>query len=249
MFKTTTAIIVDDEQIAREGLELLIKNELSNIDVIAKAENAQNALEIILDKQPELIFLDIHMPINNGFWLVEKLIRLKIQTNIIFITAYDDLAVKAVEYASLDLLNKPINIDELKATVANYQQRKGSLDIKQNLKKLLSFLLRNHIKLDTQFGFLRVSVEEIVYFETENDFCRIYLSDGRTENVIVKLHELKNKLSKKTLIKINRTTIINTEFIDYFNKKKRVVVLFDTIQKYELKTDSAGAKRLLELGV
>ena len=247
MFKTTTAIIVDDEQIAREGLELLINNELPNIDVIAKAENAQNALEIILDKQPELIFLDIHMPINNGFWLVDKLIKLKIHTNIIFITAYDDLAVEAVEYASLDLLNKPISIDELKTIVANYEQRKDSLDIKQNLKKLLSFLSRNHIKLDTQFGSIRVSVEEIVYFETKNDLCNIYMSDGRIENVILKLHELENKLSKKTLLKINRTTIINTEFIEHFNQKKRVVVLFDTIQKYELKTDSAGIKRLSKL--
>ncbi len=103
------AVIVDDSQLARQELKHLLKGK-SGLEIIAEAENAEEALAIIEEKNPDLIFLDIQMPDKSGFELLEELLE---TPEVIFTTAFDQYAMKAFEHNALDYLQKPILEDRL----------------------------------------------------------------------------------------------------------------------------------------
>ena len=247
MLNSITAIIVDDERDARDGLESLINRFLPKIKIIAKSENAQNALEIIIDQNPEIVFSDIQMPVNDGFWLANKLNKLKNNNCIIFITAYDKYAIKAIKHAAFDFLTKPIDIEKLSDTVNRYIANKDGYNLKQKIKNLETFYHQNRVKLNTQYGFVMVSTDDIIYCKTDKGNCIVYLTSGKTEIVSFDTDLLKQKLDENLFIDINKTTIINLNYLVNFDKNTNKVILSDIIQKYELKANSAGAKKLSSL--
>ncbi len=118
MENPVTAIIVDDEQDACDGLEKLIRHYIPEVRVIAKSGKAREALDVIIEQKPEIIFLDIRMPDHEGFWLSEKLKYLDISACIIFVTAYDQYAIQAIRHAAFDLLTKPVDPDKLKVSAS-----------------------------------------------------------------------------------------------------------------------------------
>ena len=118
MNKTWKTVIIDDEQLARQRLMRLLK-PYEIFDIIGEAANGQDGLEKIEELQPELIFLDIEMPVLNGF---EMLLLLKHQPKVVFTTAYDQYAIKAFEEDSVDYLLKPIETDRLEKTIRKLQQ-------------------------------------------------------------------------------------------------------------------------------
>ena len=242
-----TAIIVDDERDARDGLESLTNSFLPNVNIIAKSENAQNALEIIIDKHPEIVFLDIQMPVNDGFWLANKLNKLQNDICIIFVTAYDEYAIKAIKYAAFDFLTKPIDTQKLNETVSRYINNKQGYNLKQKLDSLNTFFQQDRIKLNTQYGFVMISVDDIIYCEADKNYCDIYLSNGKTEIVTLQLKEMEEKLDNTSFVKISRSVIINLNFLETFTRKTKTVILSDVLQKYEFKASSSGAKLLSEL--
>jgi len=233
MSKQITAIIVDDEQDARDGLERQIVDLLPDVNIIAKAENAQNALEIIIDEHPNLVFLDIQMPVNDGFWLANKLNKLKNGTSIIFVTAYDEYAIKAIKYAAFDFLTKPVIPELLKESVERYAANNDNMNLNQ--------------KLNIYNGFIMVSPADIVYCEAEKNYCNIYLLNGKKEFVTSQLAEVEKKLAENSFVKISRSAIINLNYLETYNRKTKTVILSVIIQKFELKVSSSGEKRLLLL--
>jgi len=239
-----SAIIVDDEQDARDGLESLINQFLPNIKVISKSQNAQNALEIIIDQHPEIIFLDIHMPVNNGFWLASKLQKLKSNICVIFITAYDEYARKAMKFSAFDFLTKPVDTKKLTETVNRYITNKDNYNLKQKLKNLEIFFKQNQLKLNTQYGFVMVLPDEIIYCEKHNDIWNVFLTSGKVEIVYFELDIFIQQLYDKLFIRINRSTIINPNYLENFNISSRTVILSYIIQKYEFKASSAGTRLL-----
>ena len=242
-----TSIIVDDEKDGRDGLESVIISALPYVKVIAKAENAQNALEIITQSTPEIVFLDIQMPTHDGFWLVEKIHKLKIDTCIIFITAYDEYAIKAIKYAAFDLLTKPIIPEELSKTIDRYRNNEDNYNISEKYNALQSFFNRKRLKIDNHYGFILVSPEEIVYCVEEIASTEISLINGKIETVTIKLDNLIELLKDSNFVKINITTLVNSKFIEKVDYKSKVILLSDVLQRYEFKANSAGLKKLLNL--
>ncbi|RZL14999.1 MAG: response regulator, partial [Pedobacter sp.] len=106
MYKT---IVIDDEQLARQRIKRLLK-EYDEIEIIAEAENGAEGLLLIEQHQPDLIFLDIEMPVLNGFEMLAKLTH---QPKVVFTTAYDQYAIKAFEEGSIDYLLKPVELERL----------------------------------------------------------------------------------------------------------------------------------------
>ena len=247
MSKQITAIIVDDEQDARDGLERQIVDLLPDVNIIAKAENAQNALEIIIDEHPNLVFLDIQMPVNDGFWLANKLNKLKNGTSIIFVTAYDEYAIKAIKYAAFDFLTKPVIPELLKESVERYAANNDNMNLNQKLEDLKTFLQQDKIKFNIYNGFIMVSPADIVYCEAEKNYCNIYLLNGKKEFVTSQLAEVEKKLAENSFVKISRSAIINLNYLETYNRKTKTVILSVIIQKFELKVSSSGEKRLLLL--
>lgn len=247
MSKQITAIIVDDEKDARDGLESLINSEIPNVTIVAKAENAQNALEIIIDEHPDIVFLDIQMPVNDGFWLANKLGKLQNGTSIIFITAYDEYAIKAIKYAAFDFLTKPVIPELLKKSIERYIANKDNDKLTEKLENLKAFFQKDKIKFNIYNGFIMVSADDIVYCEAEKNYCNIYLSNGKKEFITSQLGVIEKKLAEKSFVKISRSAIINLDYLEAYDRKTKTVTLSVVLQKFELKVSSSGEKRLLRL--
>ncbi len=118
-----TCMIVDDEIEAIDRLErLLLKIEL--IQILASTTHAKNVIPEILDKKPDILFLDVEMPDKTGFEIVDELKKERINTAIVFVTAYDQYAIKAIKNKAYDYLLKPVDIDELKCCIERYANEK-----------------------------------------------------------------------------------------------------------------------------
>ncbi len=247
MLKQITAIIVDDEQDAIDSLYRIVSSEIPEIVIIATAKSTQVALEIVIDKQPDLIFLDIQMPINDGFWLAEKINKIRSSTSIIFVTAYDEYAISAIKHAAFDFLTKPVIPQLLKDSIDRYKTSNNGTSLDQKLDSLKAFFNKDKLKFNTNNGFLLISPEEIIYCQADRNYCNIFISNGKNELVTVQLGVLEKKLLEESFIKINRSTIINLAYLEYFNQQEKKVTLRDTIQEYEIEVSSSGAKKLKKL--
>ncbi len=244
-----TALIVDDEPDALLGLKELIENNLPEFSKIETAENAQNALEKIIDSTPDILFLDIQMPIHDGFWLADKLSKLKINTDIIFVTAYNEYAIEAIRHSAFDFLVKPVDPDELKNAVNRYLQlingQKNTL--KEKVSRLNDFFNRERLKFNSQKGVTFLNADEIIYCEAQHNYTLLHLIDGKQLLITMQLGKTEKILKDKGFLRISRSALINKSFIEMYNRKRRTVILTDTLQKYELKTSFTGSKRLLKL--
>lgn len=119
--KTINALIVDDEEDARDILERVLMR-LNNINIVGKAAYADEGFEMALKRNPDIIFLDIQMPGKDGFGLVEQLKKFNLKTTIIFVTAHVEYAINALKVAAFDYLLKPVEFSDLKNTIQRYRE-------------------------------------------------------------------------------------------------------------------------------
>ena len=203
------AIIVDDERLARKELMTLLK-EHKEIEVIDEAVNADEAKEKIEKHNPDLIFLDIHMPEKTGFELLEELEK---SPQVIFTTAYDEFALKAFEYNALDYVLKPIEPKRLSEAI---EKVKGQL--KQS-KKEIEDKERNKLTTEDQV-FVKdgdkcwfVKLNDVRLFESDGNYIKVYF-DKYKPMIHKSLNALDEKLDNKSFFRVSRKHIINLKWID-----------------------------------
>lgn len=200
------ALIIDDERLARTELKRLL-TPFKEIKVVGEAVNADDALEKIQQLKPDLLFLDIQMPGKTGFEMLEELDSVPI---VIFVTAYDEYALKAFEYNALDYLLKPIEPKRLEETVNKLIEKKrkkiiGELD-KENLAETDQVFVKDGEKC------WFVKLETIRLFESEGNYVRIYFGDNKPL-ILRTLNYLDERLDDKTFFRANRKHIINLKWI------------------------------------
>ncbi|MCH9028892.1 MAG: response regulator [Bacteroidetes bacterium] len=200
------ALIIDDERLARTELKRLLA-QFKEIKVVGEAVNADDALEKIQQLKPDLLFLDIQMPGKTGFEMLEELDSVPI---VIFVTAYDEYALKAFEYNALDYLLKPIEPKRLEETVNKLIEKKrkkiiGELD-KENLAETDQVFVKDGEKC------WFVKLETIRLFESEGNYVRIYFGDNKPL-ILRTLNYLDERLDDKTFFRANRKHIINLKWI------------------------------------
>jgi two-component system LytT family response regulator len=202
-------IVVDDERLARKELINLLANH-PQIEVVAECSNAEEAKKAIAAFHPELIFLDIQMPEKTGFELLEELDS---TPEVIFVTAYDEYALKAFEVNALDYLLKPIQPERLneainkltadtKEVVSNEKQSDGKLTGEDQI----------FIKDGEKCWF--VHLHEIRMFESEGNYVRIYFRNFKPL-VLKSLNNLELRLDAKTFFRANRKYIVNLKYIKH----------------------------------
>lgn len=121
-----TAIIIDDESSSRNALRQKLINYCPDVTVVAECENGEDGIKYIEEKNPDIVFLDVEMPRMNGFTMLQQLHNRNFE--LIFITAYDHYAIKAIKFSALDYLVKPVEIDDLKAAVEKAVKKRASTD-------------------------------------------------------------------------------------------------------------------------
>jgi two-component system LytT family response regulator len=207
------AIIVDDESIARRSLSKLIERYVSEVQVVAQAENIQEAEKQIHQYKPDLIFLDIEMPTGNGFKLIEKFENPTF--DVIFITAYDKYAIQAFNYATIDYLLKPIDVTKLTKSIERFKEKAAYKFQKERYEFLLQNI--NHpsnefkkIIIPSRKGFQIINVADIIYCKASRSYCDIHLLSGEIIYSSKTLREMEETLPKQIFFRTHKSYLVNT---------------------------------------
>lgn len=207
-------LIIDDERLARSELKRLL-NDFPDVEVIGEAANAKEGIEKIESLNPDLIFLDIQMPGQTGFEMLTQLDR---APHVIFVTAYDEYALKAFEVNALDYLMKPVEPKRLADALLKVKQREEDELLSFHNRGLLSEHDQVFVKDGERCWFVKLS--EVRLFESVGNYAKVYF--GPNKPLILKsLNALEERIDDKVFFRANRKHIINLRMIDkiepYFN--------------------------------
>jgi two-component system, LytTR family, response regulator len=223
------AIIVDDEKNGVKVLKTLIKNYCPEIEVIANADNIEDAFKIIQSLQPDLVFLDIEMPNGNGFELLKKFDQINFQ--IIFTTAFDGYAIKAIKYHAIDYLLKPIDIDELKLAVESATKNQKE---KPKENKYLKFVqeqklqIANKIAVPVKDGMLFIAINDIVRIESDGSYSTFHMCDLNKIVASKNLKEYEDILPINEFFRTHKSHLINLKYVKkYFRGNGHFVEMND----------------------
>ncbi len=239
-----TAIIIDDEKDAREGLEALILENTPEVRILGKANNASDGLNQILSLKPDLVFLDVEMPGKSGLGLVKDLKINQIQTTVIFVTAFNKYAIEAIKFAAFDYLLKPVDTLELKDAINRYKCEVHALNLNEKIDRLYAKLHAKKIKLLSRNKYIFIDPHDIVSCEADGNYCYINLLHNEQEYVTMQLGKLEKILDEKFLVRVSRTFLINISFIKEINPKSRTVLLQVDDDEILIKASRQGMNRL-----
>ena len=222
------AIMIDDEVHCIDTLSILLQDYCPEVQIIERCMSAKKGLEAIEKFNPELVFLDIEMPVMNGFELLEK--SKEINFSIIFTTSYDQYAIKAIRFSALDYLLKPIDGKDLKAAVEKAEKRLWPQTQQLNLLKQQlqngDKVLPDKIALPYQNGVTFAEIKNVVYCESDNNYTRIHTVDGSQYMVAKTLGDIQEVLEERNFLRVHRQYLINLNHIKkYVRGEGNYVVL------------------------
>ena len=217
------AIIIDDERLARKELKSLLK-DYHEIEIVDECSSPEEALKSIEKHNPDLLFLDIQMPEKTGFDLLQELDK---SPKVVFVTAFDEYAVKAFEVNALDYLMKPVDPERLKETMAKVLSEdvedEESYDVPD--RGILSSNDQIFIKDGEKCWFIHL--KDVRMFESEGNYVRIYFETFKPL-VLKSLNGLEERLDQKLFFRANRKYIINLKWVshieNWFNGGLQVVL-------------------------
>lgn len=219
------ALIIEDEQKSREMLASLIKKNFPQLTIVGLAKNVAEGVEFINTLSPDLVFLDISMPDGTGFDVLEKTQDLKF--DIIFTTATDKHALKAIKYSACDYLLKPIDIDELKPTVdkliGKHASKSTTMPSMENLQFLIQNLKRaddnySKITLPTGNAYEIVNIKDIIRCEADGSYTNFVLIGGKKLMVSASMKHYEDLLPANDFIRIHHHHLININHVVRFLK-------------------------------
>ncbi len=217
---TISAVIIDDEPGNIVTLMELVKLYCPNVYIAGTAPDPVAGYELIVQTSPELVFLDIEMPYGNAFDLLDKLVPVKFE--VIFITAFNDYAIKAFKYAALDYLLKPVNINELKEAVSKANVRIENKTVNSRIHNMLGNLKSHNapqkIALPTVDGCYFEDINNIMYMQAENSYSYIFFNDKPKLLVSKNLKDFEDVLPPAIFCRIHHATIINVNYVKKYFK-------------------------------
>jgi two-component system, LytTR family, response regulator len=202
-------IIIDDEKHCIKTLSSLLKTNFSEVNVLATCSESPMAYDLIQQHKPDFIFLDIEMPLLNGFDLLSKFEQLFFE--VIFTTAYDSYAIKAIKYSALDYLLKPISKEDLSAAIEKIRTKQSSISKAQvqMATAVHNKQLPDTIALPTADGLNFASVNDIVYCTADGSYTRMYMTDKSEIFLSKTLGDVDELLSEYNFFRIHHSTLIN----------------------------------------
>ncbi len=203
--KVIQAVIVDDERLAIKGIEMLLA-DYPDIHVTGTADSVDSAAELIRRKQPDLIFLDIQLQGETGFDLFD---RMAVDSKVIFVTAFDEYAIRAFEVNALDYLLKPVSHERFKEALSRlFGEDEGSVNQGQ------PYTFNDMVSLNTGRSIKFIKANEIVCIHAAGDYAKVYIMDGTQELVYRTLKDWEKRLPAESFIRVHRSAIVNMAHID-----------------------------------
>ena len=226
-------VIVEDEEIARKVLKSLLAQYCQDVMVCAEADDVASGKTMIEMFRPDLVFLDIEMPGGSGFKLLNSIENIDFE--VVFITAYEQFAIKAIRHDALDYILKPIDPKELVAAVEKVKEAK----YKKTLKKQYDNLLKNldpeqlvvrKISISTTDKIHLIDVDDIIRCESDNYYTKIFFKDGNNLLVSKTLKEMDQKLEEYDFVRTHKSHLVNMRCIKNFIKDEMMVVLNNNVK-------------------
>lgn len=223
------AIIIDDEQNGIDALKLLIESFISNVKIVAEVNDATLASITIDNYRPDIVFLDINMPKLNGF---DVLNNLKYKNfSLIFTTAYEEYALKALKNNALDYLLKPIDIVELKTAISKAEKNVSNHVNQIDLNQITKLFSRNSIKtcVNTKDEIVQIEIAQIIRIEGNGSYIKYYLKNGGVLESYSSIKETEDLLNADTgFMRVHQSHLINlNEIAKYYKKNSGIVVMSD----------------------
>lgn len=238
------AIIIDDESAARNTLAGLL-SKYAGISLVDEAANANTALKKILQHQPDIIFLDIDMPGKNGFDLINLLKEYHINPTIVFVTAFNEYAIKAIKCAAFDYIVKPVIPEELDKCIYRFMNSEPDTSLKQQLSKLTRYLTPESVRFNTRTGYTMIDLRNIVYCKADGNYTHIYLDSGKTEYISQQIGKIeKQQLNKEDFLRISRSVIVNKKFVCSFDRSTKKIKLINTLEEIDFKVSRSALKEI-----
>jgi two-component system LytT family response regulator len=222
------ALIIDDEALSADMLEYLVRKNVPEITEIKKSTSAVEGLEFIQTFQPEIVFLDIHMPFMSGFELLEKFP--KPTFSVIFTTAFNKYAIRAIRFSALDYLLKPVDADELKLAVQRYMdKREEILQFRELYKNFLDNLKSGESKnyrlaLQTHSGIRLISPSSIIRCEGHNNYTHFFLTDQTVIVTSKTIKEYEDMLTEHNFMRVHKSHLINLDFVEELTQDHRIIL-------------------------
>jgi two-component system LytT family response regulator len=215
------ALIIDDEKHCSDNLQWQLKQYCPEVEITAVCNNAEKGLDEIYHQQPQLVFLDVEMPGMTGFEMLEKLTE--INFDIIFTTAFNQYAIRAIKFGALDYLVKPIDKDELRAAVDKVIKHTRGESLKQ-LTALLTHIRKSNdlsfqkIALPTIHGYELIPLNNIMYCESKSNYTNICLNNGQQILVSRTLKDIEELLDMEPFFRIHNSYFVNLQYVIRYTK-------------------------------
>lgn len=221
------AFIIDDDKGARQILQKYL--EISGkVDVVENLSDTQNALVLIRRKKPDVVFLDINMPIENGLLFAGRLRAVNPSIPIVFTTAYKNFAFPAFKISPIDYLVKPFGVDEIFDVIKLIEEHIENEALKKCVSSIWGNSIPNKIKLKINGGYVFFNCSDIIYITSVHNMVEVFLTDGTREKAFTNLSELYLVLKHQNFFRINRAAIVNIDHIKRIDKKlRKCIVDFD----------------------
>lgn len=214
------AIIIDDEPAATELLATLLREFIPDVTVLGEAHSVKTGLELIQETEPDLVFLDIEMPQGGGFALLRSFEDLPF--SVIFTTAYDQYAIKAIQFSALDYILKPITLTRLQDSLSRYRKTAEKKNpSNSNIFLLPDSLLNLHqqttkIVVPIPRGMKIISIANILYIKASGVYAEIVLT-GQSVVVVSKgLKHFEQLLGQHGLVRVHDSYIVNMQHVDHY---------------------------------
>lgn len=221
--KKLKAIIVEDEEVSRETLRNYLQKYCPDVDLVAEAENIKEGITAINRFHPDVVFLDVEMPYGNAFDLLEQIEDITFET--VFVTAYSNYAIQALNFSAAYYILKPVDIEELIKAVEKIKE-----SVSKNKELIHTKVLIENIKIENKQlqkivlplldGFEVLRVNEIIRCEADDNFTRFYLTNGRKILICRTLKFYENLLENYDFIRVHKSHLINFQYILQYKKGK-----------------------------
>jgi two-component system LytT family response regulator len=215
-------IIIEDELNARKALVNLLEFYCPDIELMGQASNVQEGIKLIQENTPHLLFLDVHLPDGTGFDLIKK--ANKKTFKIVFVTAHDQYALRAIKMSAMDYLLKPVQPNELRKAVAKVE---AAIENEEQLNLQIDTALHNldrsnqgkKIILNTSENIHVLEINEIVHCEAQDNYAKIYIINKESILIAKPLKELEEMLMTYGFYRIHQSHLINLHFVETYEKK------------------------------
>jgi len=223
MIRKLKTVIIDDEQDAVDFINSIIGEYCSSLEVVGKANNVVQGIAVLNEKKPDLVFLDVEMPNGTGFDLLAQFPEKDF--DVIFITAFNHYAIKAIKFSAVDYILKPININEFIEAVNRVIKKRSerSTPGNENLRILMENLrssFPSRLAIPTSDGMEYLNPKEIIRIEADRSYSWFFLSSNRKILVSKHLKEFQELLNDRYFFRPHNSHLINLKFVKKYIRKE-----------------------------